>query len=141
VAITESSRHKLHGRLDEVLGQEEAATLMEHLPPVGWADVATRRDLDHSSEMLRAEMTQGFAAVDHRLALVDARFDQMDERFDRMDARLDRMDGRFDRMDGRFDRMDERFVDLERAMRVNNLQLISVMTAVFTMLAAALRFL
>jgi hypothetical protein len=46
MAISEESRHHLYRRLEEVLGPEEAATLMEHLPPVGWADVATKRDLD-----------------------------------------------------------------------------------------------
>jgi len=46
VAITEQNRHQLYQRLEEVLGREQAATLMEHLPPVGWADVATKRDLE-----------------------------------------------------------------------------------------------
>ncbi|CAN5774688.1 hypothetical protein BH23ACT2_BH23ACT2_14400 [soil metagenome] len=46
MAVTEESRHLLHQRLEERLGPSEAITLMEHLPPVGWADVATRRDLD-----------------------------------------------------------------------------------------------
>jgi hypothetical protein len=36
MAISEESRHHLYCRLDAVLGPEEAATLMEHLPPVGW---------------------------------------------------------------------------------------------------------
>ena len=46
MAITEESRHHLYQALERVLGSDQAATLMEHLPPVGWADVATKRDLD-----------------------------------------------------------------------------------------------
>ena len=55
MAITEHSRHRMYQRLEEVLGHEEAAVLMEHLPPVGWADVATKRDLDHLADKLRGE--------------------------------------------------------------------------------------
>lgn len=45
MAIEEHARHALHGRLEDVLGSDEAATLMSYLPPVGWADVATKQDL------------------------------------------------------------------------------------------------
>jgi hypothetical protein len=58
MAITEQGRHRMYERLEEVLGREEAAVLMEHLPPVGWADVATKRDLDHFADKLRAELYQ-----------------------------------------------------------------------------------
>jgi hypothetical protein len=37
-----------------VLGQDHATVLMEHLPPVGWGDVATKRDLDHLKQELLA---------------------------------------------------------------------------------------
>jgi hypothetical protein len=47
MAITEESRHGLYEGLISTLGQQRATTLMELLPPVGWADVATKRDLDH----------------------------------------------------------------------------------------------
>jgi hypothetical protein len=46
MSINEQARHELYGRLEEILGPGPAATLMEHLPPSGWADVAMRRDLD-----------------------------------------------------------------------------------------------
>jgi hypothetical protein len=56
MAVTDESRHHLHQKLDEVLGPDDAITLMNHLPPVGWADVATKRDLDHQDVLLRHEL-------------------------------------------------------------------------------------
>jgi hypothetical protein len=50
--ITEETRHRLYQRLEEVLEPEEATTLMAHLPPVGWADVATKHDLRALEERL-----------------------------------------------------------------------------------------
>ncbi len=51
MAIDERRRHEMYLKLEEVLGAEPASTLMSHLPPVGWADVATKQDL----EILRLE--------------------------------------------------------------------------------------
>jgi hypothetical protein len=45
----------MYVRLEEVLGAQVAATVMEHLPPVGWADVATKRDLDAMEDVLRRD--------------------------------------------------------------------------------------
>lgn len=46
MAVDERMRKLLHDAAEQALGTEEAATLMSLLPPVGWADVATKRDLD-----------------------------------------------------------------------------------------------
>jgi hypothetical protein len=63
MSISDEDRHGLHNRLDEVLGEHWAGILMSHLPPVGWADVATKRDLDGLEE----RMNLRFARVDERL--------------------------------------------------------------------------
>ncbi|MYB11432.1 MAG: hypothetical protein F4Y28_15860 [Acidimicrobiia bacterium] len=42
-------------RLIEVLGEEEAETLMESLPPVVWHQIATKGDLTDLEERLKAE--------------------------------------------------------------------------------------
>ncbi len=63
MTISDRSRHELHHRLDAVLGADEAATLMEHLPPVGWADVATKRDLEHAVTTLRSNLELSIAEL------------------------------------------------------------------------------
>lgn len=63
MTVTERTRHELHEALVELMGRERAETLMEHLPPTGWGDVATKEYLD-----LRLE------ALEHRvLSEVDSR--------------------------------------------------------------------
>jgi len=55
MTMTEARRHQLYQALKERLGDEPAETLMEAIPPVGWADVATKRDLDALGLQLRTE--------------------------------------------------------------------------------------
>jgi hypothetical protein len=50
---TEAGRHRLYETIKEQWGQDNADELMSYLPPVGWADVATKQDL----EVLRLELT------------------------------------------------------------------------------------
>jgi hypothetical protein len=73
----------MYRRLQEVLGESEAATLMEHLPPVGWADVATKRDLDHlkldldhQTALLRSEIATAKSELRGAIAAAEARFER-----------------------------------------------------------------
>jgi hypothetical protein len=67
MVLDERSRHELYLRLEEVLGPERAETLMEMLPPVGWADVATKRDLDLGLQQMLQRMDLRFDACEHKI--------------------------------------------------------------------------
>jgi hypothetical protein len=69
MSIDERKRHALYERLDELLDGEHADTLMELLPLVGWADVATKQDVT----ALAQEMGLRFEAMDHKLVAMEAR--------------------------------------------------------------------
>jgi hypothetical protein len=72
MAISEDRRHEMYEGLIEALGRERATTLMEHLPPVGWADVATKRDLDQQTLVLRRDMEAEFGKFRAEIASVRA---------------------------------------------------------------------
>ena len=56
MAITDASRYAMQSALIKAIGADEAETLMEHLPPLGWGDVATKTDLALLNAELRLEM-------------------------------------------------------------------------------------
>jgi len=69
MAIDDRARLDLYQRLEEVLGPEPAATMMAHLPPSGWGDVATKADLALMASGLRADLEaqiNGLRAEMHR---------------------------------------------------------------------------
>lgn len=76
VSSSEAERFTLHQTLRGLMPEAVADTLMSHLPPAGWSDVALRPE------------------VNERFDRVDERFKQIDERFNRLEARLDRMEAK-----------------------------------------------
>jgi hypothetical protein len=64
VAVDERSRHELYLRMGELIGAERADTLMSMLPPVGWADVATKQDLFELEVRLEVKLE---AKLDRRM--------------------------------------------------------------------------
>jgi hypothetical protein len=75
MAVDESRRLLLHDAARHAWGAEAALVLMEMLPPTGWADVATKRDLDALEERVETR----FVAVQRDLEAfgerIDLRFD------------------------------------------------------------------
>ena len=70
MTITEAARHRMHDSFISQHGEEVAAVIMEHLPPLGWSDVARssdvgalRFDMDREFLVLRTDMNREFAAV------------------------------------------------------------------------------
>ena len=62
MSISEADRHQLIRLLSEAITPKGAALLMEHLPPVGWADVATKRDLDVLAALTKRDLDAHAAA-------------------------------------------------------------------------------
>jgi hypothetical protein len=73
--VTEYERHQLFTWFEEHMGPERAATMMSLVPPVGWADLATKHDLAELETRLEARL--------------GARMDGLESRFDALESRVD----------------------------------------------------
>ena len=71
MAISETARLDMLSGLRTHVGEAVANTLMEHLPPGGWYDVARTGDFDR---------------IETRIDKLEAR---LDDRIDKLEARLD----------------------------------------------------
>jgi hypothetical protein len=57
MAVEERSRRELQEALMDTIGPEHTDTLLSYLPPTGWADVATTRDVQALGAELRGEIS------------------------------------------------------------------------------------
>ena len=67
MAIDERSRLELAAAARRALGEDAGVTLMEMLPPVGWGDVATKRDLDHLHLQMTADIQAAINSLTWRM--------------------------------------------------------------------------
>ena len=67
MTISETARLDMLSGLRTHVGEAVANTLMEHLPPGGWYDVARTGDFDR----------------------IETRLDRLEQRFDKLEARID----------------------------------------------------
>lgn len=71
--VSESARHALYARLEEVLGGEHARTLMASLPTYPLTEVATKSDV---------------ARLEERMERLEERMDRFGERLDELNRTL-----------------------------------------------------
>ena len=56
MSVDERARHRFFNKAVEVFGEEEATTLMAHLPPGGWANLVTKQDMKQDLLELEARL-------------------------------------------------------------------------------------
>jgi hypothetical protein len=59
MTTTDNDRRILHSAFERACGPRPAEILMEHLPPAGWRDLATKSDVESASLLLRTELVSG----------------------------------------------------------------------------------
>ncbi len=104
MTASERERHELAAKLEELLGPDQAATLMEHLPPMRWDALARQDDLlalrsdvdglrhdvdglrhdvdGFKGELhdLRTEMARTNDRIDHLTEVMELRFESLGDR-------------------------------------------------------------
>ena len=97
----ERDRYRLQQRLEEVLGAQEAGTLMTHLPPTPWPQMATKADLLALGEHIGGRvdgLEDRMGGLEHRVVQLDQRVELLGQRvgggFELIDAKLGVMEER-----------------------------------------------
>ncbi len=88
MSIDEAGRLLRHDASRTAWGAEAALVLMEMLPPTGWADVATRQELEHLEARIGHRFDQLEARVDHQVEALRFQIDAL-----RLETRADTATG------------------------------------------------
>jgi hypothetical protein len=117
MATPDAETRALYNRLQEVLGNEHADTLMSYLPPEPWTDLAKKSDIAGLE-----------ARLDQRFEKIDQRFEKIDQRFEKLEQRLE---GRFQTLDDRLFEMQGRLNDQFKNYSVVMVAAMTALTAIY----------
>ena len=87
VSSSEAERFTLHQTLRGLMPEAVADTLMSHLPPAGWSDVARKSDIDALRVATKHDIDALRAAINHDI-------DQLSVRLDNVETRLESIEGK-----------------------------------------------
>ena len=96
---SERRRHQLYEEAKQVLSVESADELMSYLPPVGWADVATKTDLG----MIRYEMDALRSEMRGDMARIEGKIDRVEDRLAGVEGRISGVEGKFEGLEGKIE--------------------------------------
>ena len=74
--VDEAARHALYRSLEAAIGAEATGTMMTLLPPVGWAEVATKDDLRQLEARLDARLEGQIRSLESQVGRLEGRMEQ-----------------------------------------------------------------
>ena len=95
MTVSEQALGELRTRLERVLGADQAATLMDHLPRDQAATSADLKAVETTVGDLAVSVDRRFDEVEHRFTIVDIKLEELEKRMGiRIDALGDRLEQR-----------------------------------------------
>ena len=128
MTISEAQRLELYLGLQKVLGDDMANTMMNHLPPSGWGDVARVSDFNPVKMQIHG--------IEKRIDGLEQRIDVLDQRMDGLEHRIDLLDRRMDGLEHRMDHIEQKMNGLEVQMGKLNSSLKVLIGGVLTVSTA-----
>lgn len=98
-----SPRELLYSRLIEVLGPDEANTLMQHLPAFEMPDLATRTEFNQLGQRLDG-LESNMDRLENRMAGLEGRMDAVERRLERVEDRLNTVSEQLGQVSDRLDK-------------------------------------
>jgi hypothetical protein len=88
MATSDASRADLFGLLERSVGRETASALMDHIPPTGWPDFATKSDVALLRAELHTDMAELRSELRSEVRTLAERFDGLEHRVELTEHRL-----------------------------------------------------
>ncbi|MEI7506779.1 MAG: hypothetical protein WCK23_08170 [Actinomycetes bacterium] len=129
MTFDETTRFRITNKFVGILGEEDAAKLMDAIPPIDWDRFATKDDIAAATILTKAEVELEFANFRTEVAVqfADVRTEM---RTEFADVRTD-MNNRFAEVQLSFAKVDVKFAEadakMQKAFRAHTLTIISCM--------------